>query len=607
MNQLCFLPKRLLIILLLFYTVVGNAQHSGFINRIKNLDSKDRCRVFLGYIEENNIANETLPPFLNTVEQFAKSVNDKGLINEIEFINLKSDIYKKYLYNYPEQVAAFTRLLNDYQERGKLLFQGYCLHHLGQLHFQNEEYDASFECSFKAMKIYEEIGFNNVPNISKFLHDLALNHYYFKDCKEVIRLIHIPINGAIYNKSIDIQRYNNIALAYMKLNSNDSAMHYLNKTLAQAIKYKSKIWEGISYSNLGEFYYKTNDFPKSLLYFKKYHFYDERDKKVQATELSSYLNLAKVYVKLDSVKQAKAYLDSVKNILPGFKITHLGEQQQLEKYRKHFFRTTIEYFKKTGDFIAASTYHDSLNLIQSAIDEKYNAARIKASANNVIIKENEQKLAEVEKAELRLKLIYLAVILGIVTISCIIYFKEHKAKLKKKRESERLLAEKKLASLEQKAQRREIDEARNQITQFLTKITEQDKILHQFKSAPNKAELNVQDDTKQLAVQDSIDTLKKIRILTDEDWQHFSNSFEKLFPQLAKAMKDHKPTITISEKRYLMLRQLEFTHKQMAGIIGVSDGTIRVTLNRVRKKLNETADTPHSDLIDRLLRKQTDY
>ena len=73
-------------------------------------------------------------------------------------------------------------------------------------------------------------------------------------------------------------------------------------------------------------------------------------------------------------------------------------------------------------------------------------------------------------------------------------------------------------------------------------------------------------------------------ILTEQDWQQFRTLFEKVYPAFMEEQKILYPEITQAELRYLVLEKLELNTQEMARMLGVSDGTIRQTRFRLRKK-----------------------
>lgn len=590
--------KTYLCCIITLFTISSRAQYEKLADSLNNLKSVDRCRVFLGYIEEYKIENELLPGFLDKFESYAQSKNDKNLLKEIDFIRVKRTIYDNYLHDYVPLINSFKKLLEKYKKEGELLFVGYCFHHIAQSQFQNGDYQLAFENNFRALEIFKKTGYLNVPNIGKFLHDLALNYYYFTDYEEVIRLMRISINLPAYNENIDIQRYNNLGMSYLKLQKNDSAKYFLHRTYQTAEKHRSNIWKGIACGNLGEIFLKENDYKKALVYFKKHYEYNINED-IESVKLSSYLNMTKVYLEMDSLERVKEFLNKAENSLYDFKVKYLGDQQRSEIIKSRYFTAKTAYLKRIGDYENALSYQDSLIKTQSVIDKKYNADQIKISADKLLIQENRLKLAEAEKTKIQQRLIYITIMCLITITAGIGYFYMYFSKLKKKRQNERLLAQKKISILEKQKIEKELESAKNEIGHFISKINKQNQILEKFETDLKK--LKHLETEEKTIVDKTIDKLKNVKILTDEDWSNFQNNFEKIYPELMSALNTHTPSITTSEKRYLMLIHLNFSHKEMTRIIGVSDSAIRVTLNRVRKKLNADIEDTQQDLINKLL------
>lgn len=73
-------------------------------------------------------------------------------------------------------------------------------------------------------------------------------------------------------------------------------------------------------------------------------------------------------------------------------------------------------------------------------------------------------------------------------------------------------------------------------------------------------------------------------ILTEQDWVQFRALFEKVYPDFIGAQKTLYADLTQAELRYLVLEKLQLSTQEMARMLGVSDGTIRQTRFRLRKK-----------------------
>src|SRR5690606_22246052 len=113
------------------------------------------------------------------------------------------------------------------------------------------------------------MGYENVPNMGKYLHDFALSYFFFQDYEKVVGYMKESVKLPKYNENIDIQRFNTLGVSYLKLNQPDSAYVYLDIAHKKAIEYKNDIWSGLTAGNIGEVLYLKGDYQKALHYFSE--------------------------------------------------------------------------------------------------------------------------------------------------------------------------------------------------------------------------------------------------------------------------------------------------------------------------------------------------
>lgn len=587
-----------------FFIINLNAQHHKLIDSLEKESSKERRRIVLGYMESRSALlaqkNQFLL-YLNQVEGFARSKKDKDLFKEIEFIKYK----KAEVFDKPKSAWEdnLNKLIEKYKQNGNLLFLGYCYHEIGQLQFQKEQYELAFESNLKALEAFKKLGYENVPNIGKVLHEIALNYYFFKDYEEVRRLMRISIRFPPFSRGLDMQRYNNLGMSYKNLNQNDSAKYFFKKGLHRADVYNADIWKGLISGNLGELYYDEKKYDSSFYHFQKNYRYNANEAIHNTVKLNSYINMSKIYLQLDSIKKAAQFLETSKKLLSGLEEKHVGDKQQVEKSKFQYFQIKIKYLKKIGNFKRAILYQDSLSEIRTKLDTKYNTAILKISSNQVTIQDKDFKLAQKEKEKKAQSLFYIVLLIIIIILGGVGYYFMYISRLKKKRQSKTLLAQNRNVILEKQQTQKELQSAKNEIQYFVSKINEQSKIVSKFEEDLKTSKSLEAEERKRIDA--TISKLKGVRILTDEDWINFQGNFDKVFPDFKFMIKKKSPTITSSEIRYLMLTKLHFSHKEMAIVLGVSDSTIRVTWNRVRKRLNGTLEDTPITLIEKILQPDT--
>ena len=587
--------------------ISSSAQHKQLIDSLENLSSYERRRVVFGYSEASaDLLNQKgeRDIFLGIIKEFAIQKNDKDLLKELQFIKRK----QTEIMDFPRQEREYK--LNEYIEKhanaNDLFFLAFCHHELGQIHFHNQNYSQAFENDLKALDIYEKIGYKNVPNIGKILHEIALHYYSFKDYEEVVRLMRISIEFPPFSKGLGMQRYNNLGMSYMNMGKNDSVAFFFNKGISNAKQYKSQIWEGIFYANLGKLYYSEKQYDSSLVYFRKNHNFNKDENQHTTVKTNSYVNMAKVYMALDSVQKAKEFLKKAEETFASLEgdpsyvgATYVGIRQQIEASKEQYFEVEISYLKKVGDFQKAIQYQDSLMKIRKEIKEKYNSAVGKMVSNKLTIQNKELQLAQKEQEKENQQLFYIGLILMVLLLGSAGYFYLYKSKQKKKHQNQRLIATSRISILEKQQTQKGLETAQNEIENFISKINEQNEIIFNFEE--NLERLQGLKEGEQEHIRETLKKMRKTKILTDEDWVNFQGNFDTVFSDFRILLKQEIPTITASEMRYLMLIKLHFSHKEMARALGVSDAAIRVTWSRVRKKLNGTLEDTPSSLIEKIM------
>ncbi len=126
---------------------------------------------------------------------------------------------------------------------------------IGQHYYMREDFAPAFDHLLQANDLFREVGYANIPEAGRYLHELALAHYYFRDYQKVIDLMQAAAGLRPYNKNLDMQRYNNLGLAYRNNGHPDSALRYFERTLHLAGEYRDSIWISIANANIGSVYH----------------------------------------------------------------------------------------------------------------------------------------------------------------------------------------------------------------------------------------------------------------------------------------------------------------------------------------------------------------
>ncbi|MGH1387841.1 helix-turn-helix transcriptional regulator, partial [Kordia sp.] len=109
-------------------------------------------------------------------------------------------------------------------------------------------------------------------------------------------------------------------------------------------------------------------------------------------------------------------------------------------------------------------------------------------------------------------------------------------------------------------------------------VREKEQITNAFNKLKNSTNAEERIKAKQ--------EILKLKILTDDDWVHFRDKFELLFPDFLTSLKDANFQFTKSEIRFLILKKLSLETKEIANMTGVSNDSVLKTQYRLRKKLS---------------------
>ncbi|SDC34325.1 tetratricopeptide repeat protein [Niabella drilacis] len=536
------------------------------------LSPPERVRYVSGYIEVKNIVNTPrFDSFLHQVKVFAEKKKDALLLDEANYLINGIPIFKEQ--DSETRIALIKRSQEAYQRKNDRLHVGDCLVAIGQIQFANEQYAAAFENLLEAAEIFKKLGYAQVPKIGKYLHDFALDYFFFREYDKAILYMKESVKLPGYNDNLDIQRYNTLGMSYLKLDRLDSAYRYLDTAYQKASGYKDSFWIGLSAGNIGEVLYAKGEYQRALRYFlEDYRFNIHSD--FPDVQQNICVNLAKNYLRLNMLDKAHYYLQLTGQFLPKSKTTTFGNQQLLELAKLNYYDLGYRYYLACNDYKTALLYADSLHQAERIRDQKYNTLQVEMASGKLALLQSKVALQKKELAHEQQRRVRNMIIVSLVVlfILSLLIFRNRQVLLR--------------ARLERAAHHLKLSELK--LNEFAAQIQEKSKLV-----ADMKEKLEQHPGTDNSLLQQ----LHQATILTDSDWMRFKTLFEQVHSGFLLRLREKYPEISPAEIRYLTLAKLRFSTREMAAALGVSTQSIRTNWYRIRKKL----DLPESLNVDELV------
>ena len=140
--------------------------------------------------------------------------------------------------------------------------------------------------------------------------------------------------------------------------------------------------------------------------------------------------------------------------------------------------------------------------------------------------------------------------------------------------------EQQLAAVELQKAKTELEHHKAELTSFTQSLREKTETLEKLKTeASNRHEAHY--------ISDLITQLQQATILTDEQWRHFRQKFERVHDGFFARFQQAIPDATEAEKRLAALSKLDLTGNEIAAMLGISPDSVIKTRYRLRKKVTD--------------------
>ncbi len=514
---------------------------------------------------------------IDSLLKFAKKNNDRYL--ELESLFLKASIA---WHIYPDDslinTANFNKIIALTRKYGypKLEVRAYTF--LGQYYWERlKKYEQSMEYLWQAETIMKQIETEEYYDKAVNLYFLGEKYFYFSDYKKALQVfreaISVPentMNTNYYNNSL-----NTIALCYRHLEQFDSSSYYLNILTTKKYRFGAEVWKDIAIGNIGSNFYHQKHYDKAFpLIYKADEAAVKRGDSYYAS--GTKIRLADIYIRRGQPDSAE------KHIKDAFRFIKMSEKYD---YYALLYPVVLRWNIAKGYNDSAAFYLDTAIEAIKAYNSRYNGVQLHKANQRINVMQREAE--RMEMITQRLKAVNrrnrIIIVLILTTLSLIgAYYISRRRMAEKIKIQEHHLAQ----------AQKYLKKAQEQLGDFTRRITEKNKLIENLKKSK---------DDNDSEMERSLDRLKNSVILTGEDWLEFRKLFENANPGLISRLTAKYPQLSDSELRYILLSFLQFSHKEMAAILGISPDSLRVTWYRLRKKLEIVTPVSVRDFLASLM------
>jgi len=264
-------------------------------------------------------------------------------------------------------------------------------------------------------------------------------------------------------------------------------------------------------------------------------------------EFDALIPLVSIKLALNKIADAEMLLRKADSVWAKIAHKEYNYFKQIKLWEAH-----AQIAEMRGDYAASMQYARLAKPLQDSLARQTDSRKLEKIKQRVEAQKYTEKIRLIEhEKRVQTRLLY-AALFGLLGFAFVAYW-NYRRLLNKRRQA--------VADLEGY-----IRNAREKTAREATQATENGSV-----PAPDERGRHLQE-------------LLQRTILTEQDWVQFRVLFEKIYPNFMEKQKTLYADLTQAELRYLVLEKLQLSTQEMARMLGVSDGTIRQTRFRLRKK-----------------------
>jgi tetratricopeptide (TPR) repeat protein len=562
----------LVLLVLLVHTAVLGANTFDFL---KKEPKENRVKLARDYYKKEFRRTDSLTTFSAFQELFAvaKSLNDKVL--------------ETWIYDFHADYFSVNRGLNPlspvYHQKAIDLAIRYDLpvetaihtHKKGMFYNTFKRYVEAYRYIMDGYTLFKEAGFENVPEVSNYLHATANFLYHIDDFEAAQPILLEAIQSKPATVGDEVNMTNTLALTYRRSREDDKALTYFSKALSLATAHQDSIWMGIISGNIGMIYFDRQQYDEALPRLSLDYKLSLGGGEIFSAA-SALLTVIKCHLMKGDLRQALALLTEAEPLIK--------KVDQLELWISYYEDMALFFEKKkqSGDALLYwkkfEEAKDSLAVINNL-----------AAVNRVKLKwELDKHTAQVDqlKTEARMEVLKRnSLIAGLILLMIIAVLTYNRQVLKNIKEKELFEKQEALLQSEKNRAEEELRHADQALEVYTENLKQKNELIEEFKAEIEYLHLQLGEPPDREKTQ-HLEKLMQAHIMTDETWDEFKKLFEKVHVGFLFRLREKFIQATETDIRLLTLVRLGLNNREMANMLGVTPEAIKKSRQRLRKKIN---------------------
>jgi len=523
---------------------------------------------------------------------------------------------------YPKASGYLKESLQQFSELNNRSEVGNIYNLYGLMYWETGKYDSALVNYDAALRYYRQV--NDQEGIAIVYSNSGIIYYETGKLDKALSRYAQALNIAEKrnDRSSLANIHTNIGLVYKELRDYKKALYHLKASMELEKEQENRSGVAKSFTNIGVTFYEMNKPDSSLVYHEKaLKIYKEIGEKKGISQ--SLVNIGALYHDRGDVQQANTrYLlalpmkrEMSDPLGETIVLAHLGHLRMDEgrnneaiayldtAYRQARHIGSLEYQVETSKFLAElheQMGHTTEAMLYYKIYTAANARLLSEQSSNELTKvlidlATKGKQQQIETLETKVitsdSQKVLTALTGCITVAVtglVVLW------LRRRHRKEQLRLKAQLAV----NRRALMDYTR----QMIAKNAEVQALQEQLETIAEQEAITVS-DTVTLSPErvETLNKLSTVRIITDDDWETFKQLFTQVHPRFMLRMKEMYAGITQAELRLAALITLQLSSKEIAAILGISQESVKKSRQRLRKKMELTAEQDLDESVMKML------